>query len=848
MWRRRVIVLFLLIAACSIGASAQSTTLEEALSEIESDDNFFAVQAKLNAFYQANPGAAGYKQWKRYEWFVEPRVYPSGEYRNFTHAAMRAHTAVREREDMRSTHGNWSFVGPSDWTAGASGNAGMGRLNCIEIHPTDEDIIYVGASNGGVWKTTNGGSSWTNVSPHIPLLSVADIEIDPDNPNRVFVLTGDGDPSPAETGSHGQTEVSSIGIIRSSNGGSTWYPTGFSFGHPSVVIPTKLLMHPTDADIQFVAAEDGIYKTANGWSTFTQVSTTHTYDIEFKPEDPLTMYCSGVDNIRRSTDMGDTWATVSDAQFSILGNAGRVELAVTPDFASVVYAIAGDWDNGLVGFYYSTSSGQDFTWTLADSSTTSHGQFTPYCVGLVAHPDNWIDVYGGMQVVNHSNVSGVSGSWNNIGSGNIHVDIHDMAVTSNALYVANDGGLYKTTNDGVTWTDLSPGLAITEVYRIAGTPDDSGLYYCGTQDNGSLKSDNSNNFVTATGGDGMTCRIDYTDSDIVYTSSQNGNFNKSTDGGSSFSGLSVPGDGSAWITPMIMDPSDPDILFFGKDSVYRSDDGGNNFVYLGMPSGGNINVLAQGTDNRNRLYASDEGEIYRTNGALTNSGPASWTQIDNGVPNLFVSGMAVDPDNANRLWVALSGYTDGEKVYFTADGGASWVNISGGLPNIPMNCIVHHDIADDGLYIGTDIGVFYLDDSLGDWIYFSHSMPAANVNDFYIHEGDGIITAGTFGRGLWKSSLYTGCLTQVNISTPGSNPLGGVHWISAASQITSDAEYRIDLGTEVHYNAGQRVLLEPGFQADGQIFFEANIQPCPPPSSAPLVPQNPTGGELAEVK
>jgi len=836
------VILTTIMTACLYG---QSNTIEELMANTQSD-NFVEVQSSLNQFYADNPTAPGYKQWKRYEWFVEPRLFPSGSFRNLTQSALNAYTRVKKDVTTRSTHGDWDFVGPSSWTAGPSGDAGMGRLNCIEIHPTNENIIYVGASNGGIWKTTNGGTSWTNVSPHIPLLSVADIEIDPTNPNRVYVLTGDGDPGPIETRAHGQTEISSIGIILSTNAGATWYPTNFTFNHPSTLVPIKLLMHPTDPDIQFVAAQNGIFKTTDGWDTNTQVISNVTFDIEFNPDKPSSMFSAGASVIRRSTDLGDTWSTVTDFDFSILSNAGRIELAVTPDDTNVVYALSGNWTGGLVGFYYSLDSGADDTWTLADSSTTTLGQFTQYCVALVAHPDNWIDVYGGMQWIHHSNVAGITGSWNNI-VGTVHADIHDVAITSNALYVASDGGLHKSTDDGANWTDLSAGLAITEVYRIAGTPQNSGLYYCGTQDNGTLKSDNSTNFVTATGSDGMTCRINYNNSDTVYTGVQNGGFRKSTNGGISFSTFSVPGDASAWITPMIMDQVDPGVLFFGKDSIYRSDDGASTFTYLGMPSGSDINVLAQGVDNRNRLYASSASQIFRTTNAMAGIGPVSWTSIGGGVPNLFITDIVVDPDNALRLWVTLSGYSAGDKVYFSSNAGNSWTNVSGSLPNIPVNCIAYHNTSPniDALYIGTDVGVFYRDVNQGDWIYFSTQMPAVNVSDLYVHPGDGLITAGTFGRGIWSSDLYTSCQSTVNVIDAGSQ-IGGVHWISAGTQINSDARYRLDIGTEVHYSAGQTVILNPGFRADGQIFFEADIGPCPPITSEPLAAQNPTGKWVAK--
>jgi hypothetical protein len=155
--------------------------------------NFFEKQKVINDYYAANPTATGYKQWKRKEWFVEPRVYPTGESMNITSRNIKAYQKLQKTQPQqnndRSTHGGWFFLGPNDWVAGFGGNGGQGRVNCIEIHPYNEDIIYVGASNGGIWKTTDGGSNWTNVTPNLSILSIADIEIDPNNPNRIFCST-----------------------------------------------------------------------------------------------------------------------------------------------------------------------------------------------------------------------------------------------------------------------------------------------------------------------------------------------------------------------------------------------------------------------------------------------------------------------------------------------------------------------------------------------------------------------------------------------------------------------------------------------------------------------------------
>lgn len=812
---------------------------EEILDGVDGN-NFFEVQQRINDYFAEHPDAKGYKQWKRREWYLEPRLYPSGERRHLTKLADKAYRSMPQ-DATRSTHGSWVFLGPSAWVAGAGGNGGQGRLNAIAIHPTDEDIIYVGASNGGIWKTTNGGTSWTNVSPHLPLLAIADIKLDPNNPNIVYVLTGDGDPVPGEGGSHGQTEVSSIGVIRSTNGGGTWFPTNFSFTHPSPVVPIKLLMHPTDVNIQFIVANDGIYKTTSAWASNTLVFGTLTYDIEFHPANPLIMYASGTNWIRRSVDMGDTWNLVTDDDFGVLNGVTRVELAVTPAASTTVYAIAGDWNPGYRVTLRSLNAGSNNTWTIRDSSATGLGLFSTYCIALEAHPTNSAILYGGMQWINRSATGG--STWSSVVQSTVHADVHDIAITANAVYVASDGGLHKSTDSGATWTDLSAGLAITEIYRIAGTPQSNNRFYIGTQDNGTNRRIASTTFTHVDGGDGMTCRINYNNWDTVFVGRQNGVFRRSINGGTTFANLAVPGDGSAWISPMIMDPIDPDVVFFGKDSLYRSDNGGNTFVYLGMPTGNNLNCLAQGTSNRNRLYASSGAQIRRTDNALTNGGPPAYVNITPGLPNLFITGIAVDPANSMRVFVSLSGYNAGQKVFFSFNGGTSWNPLSGSLPNIPINCIAYDGSSpvSDAIYVGTDIGVFYRDNQLGDWIYYSNSMPAVNVNDLYINPTFGTITAGTYGRGLWRSPLYSGCAANIAHSNPG-DPLGGVGFISASNIITSTAEFRNDMGTEFYYTAGQRITLNPGFRARAQGVFEARLGPCPSINTIPFqVPEYPSG-------
>lgn len=357
-------------------------------------------------------------------------------------------------------------------------------------------------------------------------------------------------------------------------------------------------MHPTNADIQFIACDDGIYKTTDGWSTNTLVHSGNTYDIEYRPGVTSTMYASGSNWIRRSSNFGNDWDLVSDSDFSSLSGSTRIELAVSPDNNFYVYALAGDWDEMRV-FLRSSLGGVNDSWTLMDDTTSVMGKFATYCIGLAVDPDDYTDVYGGMQWISRSLSSGNDGNWSRITNGVGHADVHDVVKTADNLYVASDGGIFKSDDEGDSWTDISPGLAITEIYRIAGTPQEFGTYYMGTQDNGTYQREVNSTFERVLNSDGMTCAIDYTDSDIVYGGKQNKSFHKSTDGGDRFSALSVPGSGGAWISPMTMDHVDPEVLFYGKANLYRSDDARSlKQVYFKSPPSGwgkvtNTKYLAQ---------------------------------------------------------------------------------------------------------------------------------------------------------------------------------------------------------------------------------------------------------------
>lgn len=781
---------------------------------------FPEIQRLTNEYYKVRPDEKGYKLWKRIEWLMESRLGPDGKAINLTrHNALEYWKYQRSPSETRSTHGDWLFLGPSSVS---NGETGLGRLNAIAIHPINTNIIYVGSSNGGIWKTTTGGTNWTNISPFLPTLSIKDIIIDYLNPSRIFILTGDG---------YGIFSGQSLGILKTLDGGATWLPTGFSSWPSST---HKLLMHPTDPETQYCATSTGVIKTTNGWIDYSTIATFGALDIEFKPDDPNTLYIGGTSIYKKTGSQVPVLLT--DPDFSFWPSTRYISLAVTADSPDCVYALVSSFSDP-VGLYRSMSSGTSNTWTVQDTVMFNFGAQGFYNRILEVHPEDYERVVMGQVWTKVSYQGGIPGSWQ--GPVNyVHADAHDCVYTPTAIYHANDGGLFKSAIGDSIFDNFVDGLEITEIYGIAGTPQNINLYYCGTQDNGTFRRTSGSGFDHVSGGDGANCLINYSNSDTTYAMYQKGFLRKSIDGGDNFYDINPPGEG-AWVSPLIMDPLDPEIIFIGKDTLYRSNEGGESgtWVNLENPVNGTIPIIAlcQGVNNRNILYVGSNSvldPIFKTTNALTASGDPGYINISGSLPNISISDIAVNPDNAGHVYVTnneLLGTAGSVYRCLNGDGPYIWEDISGSLPNVAVNCIVFHNngLDNQALYIGTDIGVFYRDEDIGDWVYFSNNLPVTIITDLYLNTSANVLAAGTYGKGLWISDLYDGCNSSVNVTNPPGNPLEGIRYYSASIDINTTATHRQEIGTKTYYSAGNYIDMKSGFRAGVNGFMDAVIGPCP---------------------
>jgi len=264
----------------------------------------------------------------------------------------------------------------------------------------------------------------------------------------------------------------------------------------------------------------------------------------------------------------------------------------------------------------------------------------------------------------------------------------------------------------------------------------------------------NNQWTHVLGADGMGVAIDPTNVNTLYAESQGGGMNKSTDGGLSFHGIAPPHNGGgSWITPYMLDPNNAQTIYAGFVNLWKSTDAGatwdsiSAFNYVG-----NITALNVSSLNSNYIYAYRNDTLYKTN-----NGGATWSNISAGLPltSATLTYIALSNTDTNHIWVSFSGYTNWLKVYGSNDGGATWYNYTGNLPNIPVNCIIYQNNSYEGLYIGTDIGIFYKDTTLANWQPYFNGLPNVIVNDLTINYQTNKIRAATYGRGMWESALYT---------------------------------------------------------------------------------------------
>ena len=724
--------------------------------------NFFQTQRAFNLYGKDRKitKGCGWKVFKRWEYMMRSRVNPDGSLpaQDETLNAYR-HAGL----SPASTGGTWTSLGPAQIPApGPAGYEGLGRINVVAFHPTDPNKFYIGSPSGGMWQTADGGTTWTTHTDTIPTLGVSAIVVDFSNPAKILIGTGDRDAGDAP----------GMGVFKSTNGGQTWTPSSTGMGNQVV---GRIIQHPTNAQIYLAATAGGVFRSTDGGATWTSSKSGGFKDILFKPDDPNIVYAVAGTSFYRSSNNGATFTQITAG----LTAGQRGVIAVTPANPGYVYFLESDNSSGFQGLFRSTDAGMTFTTRSTTPNILEYscdgsgtGGQSWYDLALAADPVNAETIYvGGVNVwksVNGGTNWAINSHWyGGCSVPSVHADCHFLTFSpvNGKLYAANDGGCWATSNGGAAWAFQTAGVTNGQIYKLGQSQTIKNKVINGFQDNGTYGL-TPTGWIAIGGGDGMECAIDYTNAAYTYHTIYYGdiyrrinNANEAHIAGNGVYGITESG---AWVTPFCLNAGNHKGMFVGYQNIWRCNDvtyGALTWTKISDNLGGSnttdMSAVENSEANPNLFYAvRSDNKFFRTDDCMGNN--PLWLDLTSGLIGTgTITAVESDPLDENIVYL-----TRGNSVLKSVNKGQSWTNITGNLPALHPNTIVCYKNAPEGLYVGTDAGVYYKDQTTTGWLPFSLGLPAnARITELEIYyDNDSVsmdaIRASTYGRGLWGSDLY----------------------------------------------------------------------------------------------
>ncbi len=702
------------------------------------------------------------------DWMAMQRMFPYNRINTeaYLAAAEQAHKMMLESKHRANP---WTFAGPD--------NIG-GRITDVEIPHDNLQTIYVGAATGGVLKTTDGGLTWTNLFDDVPVISVGDIAIDPNDNNIIYAGTGEANSS--------SFSFLGNGMYKSTDAGNTWQHIGLN----NSAYIGRVVVDYSNSQRLFVAAcgnlftttdQRGVYRSPDGGQTWERVlflnDSTAAIDLVQDPANPQILYaamwerCRGLvyrnsfgnsSGIWKTTDGGDTWTELTNGLITD-NTVGRIGLAIYPTDPNILYAFY-DLANYEVGIFKTTDGGA--TWTRKNDGVLYNmsSNFGWYFGQIRVSPSNpdriWV-----MGVSLYRSDNG-GNSWTDLGSMNwdLHVDHHAMYIdyVTGKLFEGNDGGFYTSTNNGNSWTKIN-NLPLTQFYAIDIDYQKPERIYGGTQDNNTIRTltGGTSDWEAVLGGDGMYTLVDYTNSSTFYAEYQWGNLYRSTNGGITMDYIAGPmsGDRVNWSAPLAMDPVNPSILYFGTYRIWKTTNKGNSWQAISgdLTHGINnyfysITTIAISQLDANLVVAgTGDGKLQ----VSTNAGQ-TWTDRSAGLPERWITRVATDPFDSQTIYATLSGFRWDEPlphVFKSTDLGQTWTDITGNLPEFPVNDIVIDPDLPGRMIVGTDAGVYGTENGGTTWSWIFDGLPAVPVYVMKIHKPTRTVVVGSYGLSAYKANL-----------------------------------------------------------------------------------------------
>jgi hypothetical protein len=761
---------------------------------------------------------------------------------NKLQAQQRGMAAAPSGADSVVTAPTWTVLGPAPIPNGQPNNGhDSGRVTAMVIDPTNVNIVYVGAAQGGVWRTTDGGAHWTALMDNAQSLAIGALALDPNDHTTLWVGTGEPSFSLDSFFGVGLYRITSANTTPTVQGPfdtrvdglDTTAGNGHAFLGESI---SKIVIDPANSDRMWVGtsygysgmsgdygatiADPGLYFSSNATSatpTFSlsnNVGIKQVTDIALQPggSDTLLVGVIGedysTDGIYQTTNASTVPGTNTDFSFTRVkdltgsnSDSGIAHFAFSVSSPTTVFAVY-DKSGGRV--IESSDGGGTWGSAIASANGFCDGQcwydmpvaVDPTDANVVLIGGNYD--YGDPTAPNAAAIHrATDGSTFTKSQTGLHPDTHAIAFSADGstVWTGNDGGVWKSTNDGTSWTnENTSGLGITQFQSISTHPTDANLTIGGTQDNGTEQYTTGAAWTQSDGGDGGFALIDQSSSsttaDVMYHTYFNGTgsvigFVRSTNGGASWdqghgcgflssNGISCS-DGTLFYAPMALGPgigtSGTDTLYFGTTHLYRSASMGNAMQSVSQTFGSPISSIGISPTNDDvRIVGLANGQVFATNTGVNPlvsvTGP--WD------PNFYVARTVVDPANPSIAYVTLDGYfgNSDSHVWRTSNLGpsATWTAAGSGIPDVPVNAFVIDPNDSTHLFAGTDVGVYESTDSGTTWTPYGSGLPNAAVFDLAIGSpctSNEVLRAATHGRGVWEVPISTsGCGGGVDTTPP----------------------------------------------------------------------------------
>jgi photosystem II stability/assembly factor-like uncharacterized protein len=704
-------------------------------------------------------------------WFFLERAYPFG--RIPRELWQEAQLEARVMRSQRDDRGSWTFRGPT--------NIG-GRVTDLAVDPVDPSIVFAGAAEGGVLRTTDSGQHWTPLFDHQTTLSIGALALDPVQAQIVYAGTGEVNPG------GGSVAYGGAGLLRSTDRGDTWS----SLGLEDVGSIGRVRIDPTDPQRVYVAAmgdlwtkgpDRGVYRTTDGGTNWEKVlflsDSTGAVDLILRPDQPRTIFAAMWERIRhpsyyqyggltcgvyKTTDGGDTWSAVAGGLPGQSSTRGRIGLSLCVAQPNTMYAVYSDRTGYFDGLYRSTNGGANWTRTNDSGISDVFASYGWWFGNVRVHPvdPNRVWVLG---LPIYRSTNGGS-SWSDV-TGSMHVDQHALDFGPDAspvIYEGNDGGIYRSTNGGSGWTML-PDQPITQLYRVALDAQNPAALYAGAQDNGTVRtlSGLTNDWSMIFGGDGFQPLVHPTNSNRIWAQYQYGALNYSPNGGGSWvdatSGISGS-DRHNWNTPVRFDPSNPGRMYYGTQKVYRSTNGTSwSAISPDLTGGGGggstygtVTTLDVSPMDGNVIWAgSDDSHVN-----VTTNGGTSWTDVSSALPDRWVTSVRAHPTIREACYVTISGFRYGSPlphIFYTTDLGANWTSVAGNLPEAPANDLVVDPTNPQRLFAATDVGVFETYDGGANWSVLGDNLPNVVVTMLAFNPATRNLYSATYGRSFFSYNI-----------------------------------------------------------------------------------------------